>query len=124
MSFVAENTKEGGLEDVEGVTRDSAEEDNGREGLRVSVFSPSTSGNDTSEAEVSSWSDEESVEVISGGEFMLSNESEACTKIVSTGPLLILVFLGLTPVGLPLSESTSVMGLGSMEEGWDTSKLS
>ena len=54
MSFVVENTKEGGLEDVDGVTRDSAEEDNGREGLRVSTSSLSTSGNDTSEAEVSS----------------------------------------------------------------------
>ena len=55
MSFVAENTKEGGLEDVEGVTRDSAEEVNGREGLRASVFSSlSTSGNDISEADVSS----------------------------------------------------------------------
>jgi len=79
VSFVAENTKEGGLEDVDGVTKDSAEEDNGREGFRVSVLSLlSTSGNDISEAEVSSWSDEESVEVISGGELMLSNESEAC----------------------------------------------
>jgi len=73
-----ENTKEGGLEDVDGVTRDSAEEDSGREGLRVSVSSLSTSGNDTSEAEVSSWSDEESGEAISGGEFMLRSESEAC----------------------------------------------
>jgi len=55
VSFAVENTKEGGFEDVEGVTRDSAEEDNGREGLRVSA-SPllSTSGSDTSEAEVSS----------------------------------------------------------------------
>ena len=34
----------------------------------------STSGNDTSEAEVSSWSDGESAETISGGEFMLSEE--------------------------------------------------
>jgi hypothetical protein len=125
VSFVAENTKEGGFEDVEGVTSDSVEEDNGREGLRVSVFpSLSTSRNDTSEAEVSSWSDEESVEVISGGEFMLSNESEACIQIVSIGPLLTLMFLGLTPVELPLSESTSVMGLDSMEEGWDTSEFS
>ena len=54
MSFTAENTNEGGLEDVDGVARDSAEEDNGREGLRVSVLSSSMSRNDTSEAEVSS----------------------------------------------------------------------
>ena len=55
MSFATENTREGGLEEVEGVARDSAEEDNGREGLRVSVFPLlSTSWNDTSEAEVSS----------------------------------------------------------------------
>ena len=64
------------------------------------------------------------MEVISGGEFMLSNESEACIQIVSIGPLLTLVFLGLTPVELPLSESTSVMGLDSMEEGWETPKFS
>jgi len=64
------------------------------------------------------------VEVISGGEFILSNESVVCKQIVSTGPLLILMFLGLTPVELPLSESTSVVGLGSIEEGWDTSKFS
>lgn len=80
MSFAAENTKEGDLEDVDGVTKDSAEEDNGREGFRVRVLSLlSISRNETSEAEVSSWSDEESVEDISGGEFMLSSESEACT---------------------------------------------
>lgn len=79
MSFAAENTNEGGLDEVDGVTSDSAEEDNGREGLRVSLFSLlSTSGSDTSEADVSSWSDGESVEIISGGELMLSNESEAC----------------------------------------------
>lgn len=79
MSFVVENTNEGGLEEVDGVTRDSAEEDNGGEGLRVSLFSLlSTSWNDTSEAEVSSWRDGESVETISGGELMLDNESEAC----------------------------------------------
>ena len=79
MSFVAENTNEGGLEEVDGVTRDSAEEDNGREGLRISPFSLlRTSGNDTSEAEVSSRSDGESAEIISGGVLMLNNESEAC----------------------------------------------
>ena len=79
VSFAAENTKEGGLEDVDGVTRDSAEEDNGREGLRMRTFSLlSTSGIDTSEAEASSWSDEESGETISGGELMLSSESETC----------------------------------------------
>ena len=78
VSFVTENTKEGGLEDVDGVIRDSAEEDNRREGLRVSLLSPlSTSGSDTSEAEMSSWNDEESVEVMSCGEFTLGNESEA-----------------------------------------------
>ena len=78
VSFVAENTKEGDLEDVDGVTRDSAEEDNGGEGLRANAFPLlSTSGNDTSEAEVSSWSDGESGEAMPGGEFMLSNESEA-----------------------------------------------
>ena len=33
----AENTQEGGLEDVDGVTGDSAEEDNGREGLWMSL---------------------------------------------------------------------------------------
>jgi len=48
---------------------------------------------------------------------MLSNESEAWTQIVLIGPLLALVVLGLTPVGLPLSESTSMMGLSSVEEG-------
>ena len=55
MSFAVENTNEGGLEEVDGVTRDSTEEDNGGEGLRMSLFSLlNTSGNDTSEAEVSS----------------------------------------------------------------------
>lgn len=75
MSFVAENTNEGGLEEVDGVTRDSTEEDNGREGLRMRLLS--TSGNDTSEAEVSSWSDGESAEILSVGELMLNSESEA-----------------------------------------------
>lgn len=74
VSFVAAKTNEGGLEEVDGVTRDSAEEDSGREGLRMSLFS---SGNDTSEAEVSSWSEGESADIISGGELMLRNESEA-----------------------------------------------
>lgn len=78
VSFAAENTKEGGLEDVDGVTSDSAEEDSGGEDLRVNTFPPlSTSRNDTSEAEASSASDEESGETISGGELMLNNESEA-----------------------------------------------
>ena len=78
VSFVLENTKEGGLEDVDGVTKDSAEEDNGGEDLRTNAFPLlSTSGSDTSEAEVSSWSDEESGDTMSGGELMLNNESEA-----------------------------------------------
>lgn len=79
MSFATENTNDGGLEDVDGVTRDSAEEDSGREGLRLSL-SPvlSKSGNETSEAEVSSLSDGVSVEATSGGELMLNKESEAC----------------------------------------------
>jgi hypothetical protein len=79
VSFAAENTKEGGLDDVDGVTRDSAEEDNGGEGSRASLSSLlSTSGNDISEAEVLSRSDRESAEIISGGELMLRDESEAC----------------------------------------------
>ena len=78
MSFAAENTKEGGLDDVDGVTRDSAEEDNGGEGSRASLSSLSTSGNEISEAEVLSWNDGEFVEPASCGVFMLSNESEAC----------------------------------------------
>ena len=83
VSFVVENTKEGDLEDEDGVTRDSAEEDNGGEGLRANIFLLlSTSGSDTSEAEVSSWSDGESGEAMSGGEFMLSDESEAWAYIV------------------------------------------
>ena len=78
MSFAAVNTKEGGLEDVDGVARDSAEEDSGGEGLRMNTSPPlSTSGNDVSEAEASSGSDEESGEDMSGGELMLSDESEA-----------------------------------------------
>jgi len=79
VSFAAVNTKEGGLEDVDGVARDSAEEDNGGEGLRMNVPPLlSTSGNDASEGEVSSWSDEEdSGEDISGGELTLNDESEA-----------------------------------------------
>ena len=78
VSFATVNTKEGGLEDVEGVARDSAEEDNGGEGLRMNASPPlSTSGNDASEAEASSGSDEESGEDIPGGELMLRDESEA-----------------------------------------------
>ena len=78
VSFAAVNTKEGGLEDVDGVARDSAEEDNGGEALRMKA-SPllSMSGNDASETEASSWSEEESVEDISGGELTLNDESEA-----------------------------------------------
>ena len=79
VSFAAVNTKEGGLEDVDGVARDSAEEDKGGEAVRMNA-SPllSTSGNDGSEGEVSSWSDEEeSGEDISGGELTLNDESEA-----------------------------------------------
>ena len=78
VSFAIENTKEGGLEEVDGVIRDSAEEDSGGEGLRMNAsLLLRTSGSDMSEAEVSPWSDEESGETISGGELMLNNESEA-----------------------------------------------
>ena len=34
------------------------------------------------------------------------------------------MFLGLALVEPPLSESTSVTGLGSVDEGWDTSNVS
>lgn len=34
------------------------------------------------------------------------------------------MFLGLAPVELPLSESTSVIGLGVVDEGWDMSEFS
>ena len=46
VSFAAVNTKEGGLEDVDGVARDSAEEDNGGEALRMnaSKVEPGRSG--------------------------------------------------------------------------------
>ena len=113
-----------GLEDVDGVTRDSVEEDDGREGLRVNLSSLlSTSGNNTSEAEMSSWSNGESAEIVPGEEFMLSEESEACAYTVWMAPLLALMFLGPATVELPLSES-SVTGLGCMGECWGTSKFS
>jgi len=68
--------------------------------------SPSSEG-------ISGGSGEQSTEKRTGGKmettrncWNLSNKSKGCTRIVLIGCLFVLMFMGLTPVGLRLSEST------------------